>query len=153
MKFRFAAIAASILVVSISGLAIAEGTATLRGGTPIPEEAAAPAFGKVENKDLRRTRNYPEQPPTIPHKVRDYEVTKNANKCMSCHSRRQTGESQAPMVSVTHFMDRDYQVLATISPRRYFCNQCHVVQQDVKAPVVNEFKDVEDVLKSEASKK
>ena len=36
--------------------------------------------------------------------------------------------SQAPMVSITHFMDRDGQFLATVSPRRYFCNQCHVGQ-------------------------
>ena len=44
-------------------------------------------------------------------------------------------ESQAPMVSITHFMDRDGQFLASVSPRRYFCTQCHVPQHDVKPPV------------------
>ena len=38
-----------------------------------------------------------------------------------------TEESQAPMVSVTHYMDRDGNFLADISARRYFCEQCHVV--------------------------
>ena len=46
----------------------------------------------------------------------------NVNKCLSCHARSRTGESQAPMVSITHFMDRDGQFLATISPRRSFCS-------------------------------
>ena len=52
----------------------------------------------------------------------------------------------APMVSITHFMDRDGQFLATISPRRYFCEQCHVPQHMVKAPVQNTFVDVDTVL-------
>ena len=30
-------------------------------------------------------------------------------------------KSQAPMVSITHFMDRDGQFLASVSPRRFFC--------------------------------
>ena len=41
------------------------------------------------------------------------------------------------MVIVTHFLDRDGQLLASISPRRFFCLQCHVVQTDVKVPVEN----------------
>ncbi|MBT3288836.1 MAG: hypothetical protein HN380_15920, partial [Victivallales bacterium] len=47
--------------------------------------------------------------------------------------------SQAPMVSVTHFMDRDGQVLSSVTPRRYFCNQCHVPQLEVKPLVANDF--------------
>ncbi|WP_339713060.1 nitrate reductase cytochrome c-type subunit [uncultured Sneathiella sp.] len=135
----------------IGGIALADGAANLRGGMDIGTEPDAPAVGKIEDKDLKRVRNYPEQPPTIPHDIRDYEVTKNANKCLSCHSRSRTGESQAPMVSVTHFMDRDYQVLATISPRRYFCNQCHVPQMDVKPLIENTFVDVDELLEQETS--
>ncbi|MAZ03409.1 MAG: periplasmic nitrate reductase electron transfer subunit [Sneathiella sp.] len=135
----------------VGGIALADGVANLRGGKDIGTEPDAPAVGKIEDKDLKRVRNYPEQPPTIPHDIRDYEVTKNANKCLSCHSRSRTGESQAPMVSVTHFMDRDYQVLATISPRRYFCNQCHVPQMDVKPLIENTFVDVDELLEQETS--
>ena len=113
--------------------------ATLRAPTPLSDQGAAPAIPKVSDEDGRRQRGLPEQPPTIPHAIRDYQVDLNANKCLSCHDRSRTGDSQAPMVSVTHFMDRDGQVLATVSPRRYFCNQCHVPQADVPTLVENEF--------------
>lgn len=150
MKMKYIGIVASLALLALDGGAVADGIATLRGGSEIQQTPDAPAIGKTENNDLRRVRNYPEQPPTIPHDIRDYEVTKNANKCLSCHSRTRTGDSQAPMVSVTHFMDRDFQVLATISPRRYFCNQCHVPQLDVKPLVENTFEDVDDLIKREA---
>ena len=87
----------------------AEPLATLRGAE-IDEEPTPPALGDPTNKDLRRGRNYPEQPPTIPHKVRNYQVDLNANRCMTCHSRTAIEESQAPMISVTHFVNRDGQV-------------------------------------------
>ena len=68
------------------------------------------------------------------------------NKCLSCHARSRIGELQAPMISITHFTDRDGQFLASVSPRRYFCTQCHVPQHDVKAPVENEFVDIDTLL-------
>ena len=46
---------------------------------------------------------------------------------------RERANSQAPMVSITHFMDRDGQFLASVSPRRYFCIQCHVPQHPGEA--------------------
>jgi cytochrome c-type protein NapB len=88
------------------------------------------------------------QPPTVPHKIDNYQIDTNANKCMSCHSRRRTEESQAPMVSVTHYMDREGNFLADISARRYFCNQCHVVQIDVDPLLDNEFEDIDDLLRA-----
>ena len=143
---------ALLALAALTGTVLSNEVITLRGGEPIENESNAPTMPKVENTDQRRVRNYPEQPPTIPHHIRGYEVSKNANKCLSCHARTRTGESQAPMVSVTHFMDRDYQVLATVSPRRYFCNQCHVVQLDAKPLVDNTFMDVEEVFKSGKAK-
>jgi len=109
-------------------------------------EAEAPTMGKVMNDDVKRQRDYPMAPPTIPHKVDNYPVDKNANKCMSCHSRVNSEDSQAPAVSVTHYMNRDGNFLAEISPRRYFCNQCHVVQLDSKPLVENEFQDVYNII-------
>ncbi len=142
--------AIAILAMSgIIGSTFADDVITFRDGVAIDSEIKAPVMPKVENTDEKRVRNYPEQPPTIPHHIRSYEISTNANKCLSCHSRKRTGESQAPMISVTHFMDRDYQVLATVSPRRYFCNQCHVTQADTKPLVENMFIDVEDLLKDE----
>jgi cytochrome c-type protein NapB len=120
--------------------------ATLRGPTPLDEQPSAPTVPRVDEDTTGRQRNYPEQPPTIPHSIRDYRVDLNANKCLACHARHRTGESEAPMVSITHFMDRDGQFLATVSPRRYFCNQCHVVEHRVKPLVGNDFVDVDAVL-------
>jgi cytochrome c-type protein NapB len=131
-----------------SALAGEETIATLRGAT-ISEAPDAPPMANVMNKDLRRSRNYPEQPPTIPHKIDGYQVDLNSNKCMNCHSRVATGQSQAPMVSITHFMDRDGQFLASVSPRRYFCNQCHVVQTEARPLVANDFIDIDTLLAGE----
>ena len=55
--------------------------------------------------------------------------------------RRYIEGSGAPMISVTHFMDRDGQVLADVGPRRYFCNACHVSQTDAQPLVRNTFRD------------
>jgi cytochrome c-type protein NapB len=55
------------------------------------------------------------------------------------------------MVSVTHYMDRNTQFLAEVSPRRYFCNQCHVVQTDAKPLVENTFEDVDAILQQQGS--
>ncbi len=123
--------------------------ATLRGEAGLNQEGAPPAMSKVLNKDIKRKRNYPMQPPTIPHKIDNYQVDLNTNKCLSCHSRKRTEESQAPMISVTHYMDRDGNFLADVSPRRYFCGQCHVIQTDANPLVGNEFIDIDDLLKVE----
>lgn len=120
--------------------------ATLRDKTPLAENADPVAIPKVNNSDLRQTRNYPEQPPLIPHKIDGYQIDTNFNQCLECHSRAATGVTQAPMVSITHFMNRDNQFLASVTPRRYFCTQCHVVQNEVRPLVENTFVDVDSVL-------
>ena len=123
-----------------------------RFDTPLASVPAAAPMARVENRDLRRQRGWPEQPPTIPHAIDGYQVDLNSNRCLLCHSRAGTERFQAPMVSVTHFMDRDSQVLAEISPRRYFCTQCHVVQTDVAPVVGNDFRDVEAVIAGQVEK-
>ncbi|SES79196.1 nitrate reductase cytochrome c-type subunit [Thalassotalea agarivorans] len=145
------------VTVSIAGLAYADNDsiATLRDATPIDSQKKPSAIPKVSNDDIRKSRNYPMQPPLIPHDIRGYEVNLNTNKCMTCHSRQKTEQTQAPMVSVTHYMDRDGNFLAEVSPRRYFCSQCHVVQTEVKPLVENEFVDMHTLSKQkqESSKK
>ncbi len=118
----------------------------LRGNTPLQEEGPAPRMLPQANTDIREMRSYPEQPPVIPHTIDAYQLDANVNQCLSCHARSRTGESQAPMVSITHFMDRDGQFLASVSPRRYFCIQCHVPQHPVTPPVANRFIDVDTLL-------
>ena len=136
-----------VLAVLIGGGALAQETvATMRSGTPLSENGSPPRIATVVNSDIRQVRNYPEQPPLIPHKIDNYQIDLNANKCLTCHSRTAIEESQAPMVSITHFMNRDNQFLTSVTPRRYYCTQCHVVQSNAKELVVNEFIDVDSVL-------
>jgi cytochrome c-type protein NapB len=125
----------------------------LRRGIPLSQEGKPLPMPRTENFDIRRKRAYPDQPPTIPHAIDGYQVDKNATRRLLCHSRANAENFQAPMVSVTHFLDRDGQVLAAVSPRRYFCTQCHVVQTDAKLLVPSGFRDVDEVMSQEAAKK
>ena len=114
---------AALIVAGSSSLLAESVTSALRGSTPLNEEGPAPRMTPLRNTAEREPRNYPEQPPLIPHQIDGYQVDINGNKCLSCHSRARTAESQAPMLSITHFMDRDGQFLASVSPRRFFCTQ------------------------------
>ena len=121
----------------------------LRRHVPITEEITPLPMAKVENFDMTRGRAYPMQPPTIPHSIDGYQVDLNSNRCMLCHARSAAASFQAPPVSVTHYMDRDDQFLAEVSPRRYFCVQCHVTQTDARPLVASGFRDIDEVLRSE----
>lgn len=138
---------AALLLLGFGTQIMAQNIATTRNGA-LDQEVQPPKMARVDNSDVKRKRAYPMQPPTIPHKVNEYQVDLNANKCMSCHSRRQSQDSQAPMVSVTHYQDRDGNFLADISARRYFCMQCHVVQTQSKSLLTNEFVDIDELLRA-----
>jgi nitrate reductase (cytochrome), electron transfer subunit len=122
---------------------------SMRGPTPIDQTTQPPPLVNPDNSDIKRSRNYAMQPPVVPHKIENYQLDKNANKCMMCHARTRTQESQAPMISVTHFMDRDGNFLAELSPRRYFCLQCHVPQAGLNPLTGNTFVDVDTMLKKQ----
>ncbi len=124
----------------------------MRGPTPLGQTVPPAPIVNPDNSDVKRMRNYAMQPPIVPHKIEGYQLDKNANRCMMCHARTRTQESQAPMISVTHFMDRDGNFLAELSPRRYFCLQCHVPQADLNPLVNNNFKDVDTMLNREPAK-
>ncbi|MDW9390993.1 nitrate reductase cytochrome c-type subunit [Sinorhizobium meliloti] len=100
--------------------------------------------------DVRKERAYPDQPPVIPHSIEGYQLSVNTNRCLSCHKRELTQESGAPMISVTHYMTREGQMLADVSPRRYFCTACHVPQADVRPLVGNTFRDMSEMGVSQA---
>ena len=122
-----------------------------RPGGTLTQSMPAPPIANEENKDLKRERNYPDQPPTIPHTILGYQIDKNGNKCLSCHSRANSARTQATMISITHYMDRDGQALAAVSPRRYFCNQCHVPQTEELPLVGNSFETIDKILQDEAN--
>ena len=134
-------------IIAVTSTAFADPqVATLRGASGLDEIGSPDPIPRVVNTDIRQVRNYPEQPPVIPHKIDGYQIDLNYNQCMTCHSRTAIEVSQAPMISITHFMNRDGQFLATASPRRYFCTQCHVSQTEARPLVENTFVDVDRVL-------
>jgi cytochrome c-type protein NapB len=136
---------ALVLVFASSALAQHD---PLRPGTSFEQDPKTPALVNAENDDRKRVRSYAMQPPTIPHKTDNYQVDRFANKCMTCHARTRVGETQATPISITHYQDRDGNFLADVSPRRYFCEQCHVVQMDGVEPAVkNRFRDVETMIR------
>jgi cytochrome c-type protein NapB len=125
---------------------MAQNIPELSGPQPDPMQSveAAPIPRFVAD-DVRQMRAYPEQPPVIPHSIEGYQLSVNTNRCMSCHTREMTQGSGAPMISITHYMTREAQMLADVSPRRYFCTQCHVPQADAPALIKNTFTDMSEI--------
>ena len=138
-----------ILAFFIATTAWAQQHDPLRPQASFEQEGKTPPLVNAENNDRKRVRSYAMQPPTIPHKTDNYQVDKNANKCMSCHARTRVGETQATPISITHYQDRDGNYLADVSPRRYFCEQCHVVQMQTEPAVKNRFRDVDSILRQQ----
>ncbi len=112
---------------------------SLRGTDVQAPDADADMFRQERDRGPIE-RNYAQQPPLIPHVVENYRITKNFNKCLDCHSWSRYKETGATKVSITHFKDRDGVEHPNISPRRYFCVQCHVPQTDAKPLVANTYK-------------
>ena len=75
-------LAAALLMSFASSIAMAETFSALRGGTPLDREGPAPILAPQQNTSLREPRNYPEQPPVIPHSIEGYQVSVYANKCL-----------------------------------------------------------------------
>lgn len=121
----------------------------LRGATPLDQEPKAPRLANIENLDVRRGRAHIGQPPTIPHTIDKYEITRQVNFCMYCHARVRTEQLQAPAVTDRHYVDRDHEVRAEVAPRHYFCTQCHVPQTDTRPPIDNQFLDIDKLVRRE----
>ena len=141
-----------MLLLFVFAGAFGQGHDPLRLGAGFEHEPKTPPLVNAENDDRKRVRSYAMQPPTIPHKTDNYQIDKNANKCMTCHARTRVGETQATPISITHYQDRDGNFLADVSPRRYFCEQCHVVQMQTEPVVKNRFRDVESIIRQPKKK-
>lgn len=119
------------------------GVASLRGVEALDTVSAAEEMKRIPKDRETIERDYLHQPPLIPHQIRGYQVDLHSNKCLSCHSWKNYKQAGATKISMTHFETRDGQQLSDVSPRRYFCNQCHVPQADAKPLVENQFKSVD----------
>mgnify|MGYP003555697467 CR=1 FL=1 len=109
------------------------------GGVTIEGNSKSNIFRTEKDSELI-PRDFQKQPPLIPHTVKGYNITQNFNKCMDCHSRERADETGATKVAKSHYLDREDKKHANISPRRYFCMQCHVPQFDAKPLVENTYK-------------
>jgi len=145
-------IATLLLLLSSAAVPQSPLTDAMRGPTPITEESRPPPMANQENKDVRRNRAFPMQPPTIPHRIDGYQLDRNANRCVGCHSRTRIEETRAIPIPATHYMDRDGTVRGDVSPRRYFCTQCHVAQDEVSPLVENRYQDFEAARKADPVK-
>ena len=121
------------------------GVESLRGHEQISDINKSEAMKRIQKDREPIDRNYVHQPPIISHDVRGYKVTLNSNKCLSCHSWKNAGKIGATKISPTHFITRENITLSDVSPRRYFCLQCHVPQADAKPLVGNTFQPVESL--------
>ena len=149
MRRKLTALAALLLLVTGTA-ALAQMASELTGNPSPMENAPADPLPRWVVDDRRVMRAYPEQPPVIPHSIEGYQLSVNTNRCLSCHKREFTEASGAPMISVTHYMDRGGQMLADVSPRRYFCTACHVPQADARPLVENLFRDMSEMGLSHA---
>ncbi len=133
---------ASVLLSASATVSLAEDSSGLdslrKQGLEIQDPAA-----KLKNypKDNEKVGlSYIQQPPLVPHSVRGYQIDRNVNKCLSCHSFKNYKKYDATKISTSHFTNRDGTVLSDVSPRRYFCMQCHVPQVKAQPLVENNFK-------------
>lgn len=110
----------------------------IRGKVPIPETNPSDTY-RMERHDRTIRRSHKWQPPIIPHHIRGYQITKNVNTCMTCHSRKAAPGSGATPVGKSHYLDREGKEHPNISTRRYFCLQCHVPQFDAEPLVGNTY--------------
>ena len=115
---------------------------SLRGSMDLDHDSKAPELKKYAKDGEPIARDYVQQPPLIPHKIQGYAVNLKSNKCLSCHSWKNYREAGATKISQTHYEDRDANVLANISARRYFCTQCHVPQVNAEPLVENKFEPI-----------
>lgn len=140
MKFIPAlALAAAVLLSGVGGVGAQEKLVSEIGNVTIEGNSKVDMF-RPEKDQETIPRNFQKQPPLIPHSIKGYNITQNFNKCMDCHSKERAEETGATKVAKSHYLDREDKKQANISPRRYFCMQCHVPQFDAKPLVANSYK-------------
>ncbi len=123
----------------------AGGVQSLRGETDITDDNVAPVVPRQDTQAGSFERAYRQQPPLIPHKIDGYQIDRAVNQCMLCHDWPYNVDQGAPKISETHYVNRDGVALDEVSPRRWFCTQCHVPQSNARELVKNDFKSAIDL--------
>ncbi len=116
---------------------------SLRGDVALDAPSVPVAAKGWYDGDGKINRNYAQQPPLVPHDIEGFTIDMDGNSCLNCHN----WNSEMPgatKVGVSHFVNRNNDALAKISPRRYFCTQCHVPQKNAKPLVLNSFQSLSE---------
>jgi nitrate reductase (cytochrome), electron transfer subunit len=134
-----------LLIIScmiLSSAAFSQEVLSLRGQHSIDAASVPTEITRYQTEVPPMRRGYVQQPPLIPHSIKGYKINLRSNKCLTCHSWANAKTMGATKISLTHFKDRDGIELADVSPRRYFCVQCHVPQKNVRPLIRNTFTSV-----------
>ena len=148
-------LAASAWVLIAPAAHAADSAKSMRGADVSAPDAASETkayAGKRPGTQSVVARTFSTQPPVIPHAVENFdEITLEENQCLSCHGPDVYKKKSSPLIGKSHFLDRDGKKLASTSPARHNCVQCHVPQVDAPPLVDNAFKG--DVAPTKVGKK
>jgi len=136
-KFSALMAATGAVLVLAGGITFAQDQLQSLRGASVDE--SRPLDATAPQQKQRFVRAYRQQPPLIPHAIDQYQIDKDVNQCLGCHDWSNAGEKNAPTLSMTHYLDRDGHQGDTVAGTRWFCNQCHVVQEAVDPVVENTF--------------
>lgn len=145
MKKTLILLSMALGVTAISSSVMAEQVTSLRGTNDLQTGSNSVIIKQVQQDQEPIERDYVQQPPLVPHKIEGYTINLKFNKCLTCHSWKNYKKARATKISQTHFSDRQENVLANVSSRRYFCTQCHVPQMNASPLIENEFKPVQAI--------
>ena len=88
-------------------------------------------------------RDFPQQPPVIPHGVRDFfPITFDENMCVECHAVEEKVDGEPTPIPPSHYMDlrrAPEEVRDEVVGARYNCASCHVSPGDNTLLVENLF--------------
>lgn len=133
----------ALIFAAVAGVAVADTQEpAVASSINSTVESIAPAYHNMPKDMGNIPTTFPHQPPLVPHSVRGLQVTKNTNQCLGCHAIEPSKTTGAPRLPESHFMDRDGKRVASESPRRYFCLQCHVQQADISPIIQNKFETI-----------
>ncbi len=134
---------AGLIVFSSVAWAGANSVVSLRGDVALDAPSVSTMDKDWYDGDGKIKRNYAQQPPLVPHDIEGFTIDMDGNSCLSCHN-WDSDMPGATRVGVSHFLNRDNEALIKISPRRYFCTQCHVPQKNTKPLVLNTFESLSE---------
>ena len=145
MRKTFYTLVVGILSLEV-GIAAATptGHSTLRNA-PLAIELPAPTLPKTTETEGGYQRKFTQQPPLIPHSIRGYQQTKDANTCLMCHNQKSGARWGA---KPAHYKTVDGKQVLDNS--RYFCLQCHVPQAEAKPLLNNHFKGTRTPISSDS---